>query len=143
MTRARVGAAGLVIVMALGSLSLWTVLPIAWLWLASNLVQSNLFSYMFALIACPVSMVQAARGLYAIQSVYSRLRHVGPGPAEHTGWLKSISGDRRSLRGLTLLDWLMIASVVIALTTMIVYYFLLSHPLVVTGPEAPGNEHDL
>ncbi|HEX2015550.1 MAG TPA: hypothetical protein VGN69_02565 [Solirubrobacteraceae bacterium] len=133
----------LVSAMALGSLGLWTVLPIGWLWLASNLVRSNLFSYMFALIACPISMVQAARGLYHLQRRYQHLRQrAAPGP-HPTGWLRSLSDERRSMKTITLLDWLMMLSVLVAIVTALIYYFLLSDPLVVTGPQAPGNEHGL
>jgi hypothetical protein len=128
--------------MAAGSLSLWTVVPVGWLWLASNLVRSNLFSYLFALVACPVSMVQGAKGLYLLQERYDRVRAIER-PATPTGWLRSLSAERRSLRGLSALDWMMVLSVLAALVAWTLYYFVLSHPSVVTGPEAPGDEHDL
>jgi hypothetical protein len=126
-------AASLVVVMAVGSLSIWTVLPLTWLWLASNIIQTNMFSYLFALIACPVSMVQAARGLDALYFTYSRVRGQEAGPAAHTGWLKSISDERRSLRSLNLLEWLTIGSVFAAFVGWVVYYFVLSHPAIGDG----------
>jgi hypothetical protein len=137
----RIRSAGLAASMAIGSLGLWTVLPVTWLWMASNIMQSNLFSYMFALIGCPISMVVGARWLYGLQRRYDALRDAS-GRREHTGWLRSISDERRIFRRqLTLLDVMMCTSVLVAVAALALYYLVFSDPLVVTGPYAPGNEH--
>ena len=133
----------LVAVMAAGSLAMWTLLPVAWLWLASRIMRSNLFSYLFALLACPASMVLFARQLGRVQDAYSRRSDLGGRSRRPSGWLRSASDERRALRGLTLLDALLIASAVVALSTLLAYILFLSHPTVITGPTAPGNEHGM
>jgi hypothetical protein len=133
----------LVVVMAVGSLAMWTLVPVAWLWVASNIMRSNLFSYLFALVACPASMVLFAGQLGRVQDAYSRRSGLGGRSRRASGWLRSASDERRSLRGLTLLDALLIASAMVALATLLAYIFFVSHPTVVTGPTAPGNEHGM
>jgi hypothetical protein len=38
---------------------------------------------------------------------------------------------------------LLIASAMVALAMLLAYIFFVSHPTVVTGPTAPGNEHGM
>jgi hypothetical protein len=115
----RVPVPVLVVVMAAGSLAIWTLVPVAWLWLASNVMRSNLFSYLLALVACPASMVLFAEQLGRVQDAYSRRSGLGGRSRRPSGWLRSASDERRAPYGLTLLDALLIASAVVALATLL------------------------
>ena len=134
----------LVIAMAAGSLALWTLVPVAWLWLASNVVHSNLFSYLFALVACPASMVLLARQLGRVQDVYSRRAGPGGRPAgDRAAGFDRRATRRRALRSFTLLDALLIASAVVAFATLLAYILFVSHPTIRHRADGPGNEHGI
>jgi len=113
-----VAAAALVPLLGLGSLALWTVVPMGWFWIASSLSDSYLTVYWVALLGCPLTMVLWGWGLYRINAVYLRLsgRDVA---AQRRDWPES-AGTRRPVM---LLDVLLIASAVLALITVIVWFF--------------------
>lgn len=133
--------AGLVLAMAVGSLALWTLLPLAWLWAASNVVESNLFVYLFALVACPVTIVLGASALYRVEAVYLRTTGRPAQTAARAAWLKSLRAERGRRRGLGLLDVFMIASAVFAVVSFLLFVVLAGSGPETTGPLAPGDEH--
>ena len=126
--------AALAFVIVVGSLITWIGIPLFWVWLAGQLIDEYPSIYLLALAACPVTMVLWGWLLYRVNAIYLEL---SPPPEDAPGiqrsaWLGSLSGDRRPRRrAATLLDVSVIASVIVALTAMAVWFFVFAHN---TGP---------
>jgi len=126
--------AALAFVIVVGSLITWIGIPLFWVWLAGQLIDEYPSIYLLALAACPVTMVLWGWLLYRVNAIYLEL---SPPPEDAPGiqrsaWLGSMSGERKPRRRqATLLDVSMIASVIIALTAMAVWFFVFAHN---TGP---------
>ena len=114
----------LAIVMGLGSLLLWTVIPFGWLRLASSLSDRYTTVYLLALLGCPVAMLLWGWGLYRVNRVYLRLADPTRGSDRGSGRGASPRGEPR----LTLLEVLLIASAAIALILLMVWWLALAHP---------------
>ena len=130
----------LVALMAVGSLALWTVLPLAWVWLAAAVGGTYFLSYLVALVGAPLTMIALAVGLYRVQNLYARLSGASKAMPQRPAWLKSVGGER-TRRPTTLLDVFLIASAVFAVIALIAWYFGLADAINPTGPLAPGDEH--
>ena len=113
---------------------MWIGIPLFWIWIAGQLISEYPSIYMFALAACPMTMIVWGWALYRINAIYLELT---PPPADAPGiqrsaWLGSLSGERKPRRRqASLLDVSMIISVIIALTAMAVWFFAFAHN---TGP---------
>jgi hypothetical protein len=118
--------AALAAVIVVGSLALWIGIPLFWIWLAGRLIDEYPSIYLFALAACPVTMVLWGWALHRIHAVYLELSPPPPDlpGVQRSAWLGSLSAERKPRRrGATLLDVSMIISVIIALTAMAVWFF--------------------
>ncbi|MDX6582457.1 MAG: hypothetical protein QOI10_1641 [Solirubrobacterales bacterium] len=128
MTGERMAAAALMALMAVGSLAVWTVIPIAGLWLASQLSNSPAemgFVPLLALAAgIPTAMAFVGLLLARAERVHMRLTGTAPRARVEPAWRRSLS-DSGSLR-LTVLDKLMVASVLVAALAMVVWFFALA-----------------
>jgi hypothetical protein len=122
--------AALAAVIVVGSLGMWLGIPAFWMWVAGQLTYEYPSIYMFALAACPLTMILWGWMLYRINRRYVELT---PPPADAPGaqrsaWLTSVSGDRRPRRReASLLDVSMVVSVIIALSVMAVWFFAFAH----------------
>ena len=102
--------------MAVGSIALWTGVPLAWMRIAAWLSSVGYVAYVIALGGGVVTMAAWGWGLARLNRAYLRLR--GRQPDEvHAGWRL---GARRET---TLLEVLVVASAVLALAAFLVWYF--------------------
>ena len=121
--------------MAVGSVILWLVIPVGWVWLASRTVktsQPTLGPYLMVLIGVPITMWLWGKLLYRLNDVYGRLTGQPPEVRTQLPWHKSMRGERNSGRKTTVLDLVMIISVSVALTAFAVWFFLFA------GSSIPG-----
>ena len=117
--RARMATWVLVVAMALGCFFLWTVIPLAWLWLAASVSDVHTTVYLVALVGCPVTMVLWGWVLYRVNDVYLRRR--GEEPVARTpAWLAS-SREARGSRPAMLLDRLLVVSALLAPIAVLVW----------------------
>ncbi len=120
----------LAVAIVVGSLITWIGIPLFWVWVAGQLIDEYPSIYLLALGACPLTMIGWGWMLYRLNVVYTELTARGsdaPG-TQRSAWLGSLSGDRRpKRREATLLDASMIASVIIALTAMAIWFFVFAH----------------
>jgi hypothetical protein len=124
----------LALAIVLGSLITWIGIPAAWIWIAGQLIHEYPSIYLFALGACPLTMIGWGWFLYRLNRVYSTLgpQHADRPGTQRSAWLGSLSGDRRpARRQATLLDVSMIVSVIVALAVMAVWFFAFAE---MTGP---------
>jgi hypothetical protein len=122
------GAVGLIALMAVGSAAMWIGMPVGWLWLASHLQRGatpSLGPYMLVAFGLPISMVLIAIGLRKLDRAFGRL--TGFDPNDHRvplPWLKSMRDDRANTRQRTVLDVVMIVSVMVAGTAFGIWFFV-------------------
>jgi hypothetical protein len=130
-------AATLLVLMAAGSLALWTVVPAGVLWLASHAASSSTelsaAPALVALVGIPVAIGLGARALARLERVYLRLagserRRSRQAPA----WRRSMS-DSSSHREPSVLERLMVASVLVAAITFTGWFLTSAHVPVVSA----------
>jgi hypothetical protein len=120
-------AVALIALMALGSALMWLGMPVLWLWLASRLqsgANPTLGPYVLVAFGLPLSMAVIGRGLAGLDHAFARTIGFDPN-ARRTPrpWMKSMRGERGSGHRRTVLDTVMIASVVIAWAGFAIWFF--------------------
>jgi hypothetical protein len=120
------GGAVLVLLMAVGSIAMWLVVPVAWLWVGSHMTKSSqptIGPYLLVLAGTIVSMFALGKGLGILNRLHMRVTGRRDRRQQAT-WMKSMRGERRGAtqdRGV--LDGVMMISVSIALLLFGIWFF--------------------
>lgn len=128
--------AGLVALMALGSLALWIAIPAAWLWLTRDL-QPVATRFLVVIGGCAITMVAAGALLFRLEAVYARLTGTAGPVLERPKYLRTAAEDRRPRRRLTLLEIFLVVSAVVSLVALVVWWALLADSPNPSGPLQP------
>ena len=123
----RISAVVLIALMAVGSISLWLGIPVAWIYLASRLVDSSqptMGPYVMVLVGIPVSMVVVGKLLSKLNRVYGSVTHTTPSVRVRAPWMRSMRDGRDVGQPRTILDVVMVISVTLALTCFGIWFFL-------------------
>jgi hypothetical protein len=126
MTRRFLGTL-LIGLMAVGSVVLWIGVPVAWLYLASQLTESSqptMGPYVLVLVGIPATMIAVGKGLAALDRTYGRVAGAGAHRRAQAPWHRSLRGDRRPARAHSVLDVVMVCSVGLAVLCLGVWFFL-------------------
>jgi hypothetical protein len=126
MPRRLLGAL-LILLMAVGSVLLWIGIPVGWLYLVSQLVDSSQPSmgpYVLVLVGIPATMIAMGKVLAILDRTYGRVTRAAPRARVPLAWHRSLRGDREPARGRSVLDIVMVASVALALVCFGVWFFL-------------------
>ena len=129
-------AIGLIALMAVGSGFMWVGLPLLLVYAASQIASSSqpsLGPYMLILIGLPTGMFAVGKGLAALDRHYGRITgtlYTGPVRAN---WLRSMRGERTSTRPRTVLDVVMIISVIICVTAAGIWFLFFAGDPTPTG----------
>jgi hypothetical protein len=126
MTRRLVGAF-LILLMAVGSILLWIGIPVGWLYLVSQLVDSSepsMGPYVLVLVGIPATMVAMGKVLAILDRTYGRVTRTAPQVRAQAPWHRSLRGDRQPARARSVLDVVMVASVALAVVCFAVWFFL-------------------
>jgi hypothetical protein len=119
-------AAALITLMVVGSVAVWTVIPIAGLWVASQLSDSNVQMGVVPLLVAaggiPAAMAFAIALLARVERLHMRVTGTAPQARVMPAWRRSLGDSRSSVR-LTVLDRIMIASALVAVIAMAVWFF--------------------
>ena len=116
----------LILLMAAGSVAMWVVVPVAWLYLGSQMQKGStpsLGPYVIVLAGIVVSMVIIGKLLGWLDRVYAIVIGVSRQKRIQAPWHKSMRGERESGRERTVLDGVMIVSVGLALVAFGVWFF--------------------
>jgi hypothetical protein len=116
----------LILVMAVGSISLWLVIPVAWIYAASHIVkttQPTLGPYVMIIFGVPISMFIVGKLLYRLNGVYERLTGQDAEVRVQMPWHRSMRGEREVRRRTTVLELVMIISVSLALFAFGIWFF--------------------
>lgn len=115
-------------VMLIFALSLWTLIPLAWLWIGSQLAATQFPSmgpYAVVLVGVIVSILVVAWLLGHLNEVYLRLTGSRTVEPIRLGWLRSLR-DSNVSRPPTLLEAVIVGSVVISFIALITWFFTLA-----------------
>ena len=126
MTR-RLEAGLIVAIMLVGAFSLWTVIPLGWLWIGSQLVgtqEPRLWAYFVVLVGIVVSVIAVAKILAALNRRFLALK----GDEEYRSkiplpWMESMRDEQHSQRA-TVLDLVLVASAIMAGLAMLLWFFV-------------------
>jgi hypothetical protein len=129
-------AIGLVIVMALGSVTVWLVSPVVWLWIASqmtNSTQPSVGPYLLVLVGMVLTAVVIGKFLGMLNRAHMRVTGRAPDTREPAKWNRSMRGERTTVHDHGVLDQVMAISVSFALVLFAIWFFFLA------GSSLPGG----
>ena len=124
---ARLAAAGLVVLMALGSIAMWLASPVAWLWVASQVVSTQtptLGGYALAFVGIVVTCVALTKALGVLDRMHMALLRPADDRVHRATWLRSMRDGRGPQpHDESVLARVMVVSVGLAFLVAGVWYF--------------------
>jgi len=121
-----VAPTGLIVLMAVGSVVVWTAIPVAGIWLVSQLsdsyVQLPAGPTLAAAVGIPAAMALGVKLLAWLERVYLRVTGQPTPGVVVPAWRRSVS-DSPSSSPATVLEKIMVANVLVALIALIVWFF--------------------
>ena len=117
---------GLVIVMAAGSIVVWLVSPVVWLWIASQMTRSSqpsLGPYLLVLVGMALTAVVVGKLLGMVNRTHMRVTGRVSDKREPSTWNRSMRGERRSTADRGVLEQVMAISVSCALVLFGIWFF--------------------
>lgn len=132
MTR-KATAAAIVAAMIVAAFTLWIGIPLGWLWIGSQLVDSSQPSmgpYMVVVVGIVASVVIDALIISRLNRRYERVTGSDGNVRVQLPWLKSMRGEREKPREVSVLDAIMVGTVSVAGLAMLLWFvFLAGSPL--------------
>jgi len=124
-------AAGIVVAaMVLGAFSMWTVIPYGWIWIGSKVSQTQEPSggpYMVVFAGIVISICAMAWILSRLNRIYVRITGSRRLPKRYLpAWRKSLSDERSSPYGMSVLEAVILSSVLLAGLTMAIWFFVIA-----------------
>ena len=122
-------AAGLVVaMMVVGAFSMWTVIPFGWIWVGSKLSHTQQPSggpYMIVFFGIVCSIIAMAMVLSRLNRLYVRITGSAKLPDRYLpAWRRSLSDERETPQGMSVLEAVILASVLLAGLAMAVWFFI-------------------
>ena len=129
----KAAATVLIMGMSVAALLLWVGIPLGWLWIGSQLVDSSQPSmgpYMVVAVGIVASVVIDALVLSRLNRAYQRVTDTDGQVRIQLPWMKSMRGEREAPRQTSVLDIILIGSVTLAGLAMLLWWvFLAGSPL--------------
>jgi hypothetical protein len=121
-------AAGFVFVaMLLAAFSLWTAIPLSWVYIASKLSQTQFPSggpYAIVAVGVVVSILFVAWLIGRLNNLYIRITGTNRLQPIRPGWLKSMRDTAPMRSSVTVVEAVLMASVMLAMLALTVWFFL-------------------
>lgn len=117
----------LIVLMAIGSVLMWLVIPFAWIYGVSHAVKSSqptMGPYVLLLFGIPTSMVVMGKLLGKLNRIYGEVTQTTPEMRVRMPWHRSLRGERDSGRPRTVLDVVMVVSVTVAMALFGFWFFV-------------------
>jgi multisubunit Na+/H+ antiporter MnhB subunit len=132
MTR-KAQAAAIVAAMTVAAFTLWVGIPLGWLWIGSQLVDSSQPSmgpYMVVVVGIIASVVVDALLISRLNRRYEQVMGGTGQTRVQLPWLKSMRGEREKPREVSVLDAIMVGTVAVAGLAMLLWFvFLAGSPI--------------
>jgi hypothetical protein len=129
----RVAATGIFGLMLVSAFSLWTVIPFGWIWLGSKVSKTQAPSsgpYAVVFFGIVISIIIVVLLLSWLNALYERLIGSTEIHVDRVRLWKSLSDERPTIRRFTLLEAVILSSVICAMVAMGAWFlFLAGSPL--------------
>jgi hypothetical protein len=115
--------------MLLAAFSLWTLIPLAWVYIASKLAHSQFPSigpYMIVIVGIIVTVLVDAWLIGRLNDVYVRVTGSNRLVQSRPGWLKSMRDAAPVRNTVTVVEAVMMSSVMLAALALAVWFFVLA-----------------
>jgi hypothetical protein len=115
--------------MLLAAFSLWTLIPLGWVYIASKLAHSQFPSigpYMVVIIGIIVTVMADAWLIGRLNDLYVRVTGSNRLVQSRPNWLKSMRDTGPVQNSVTVVEAVMIASVMLAALALVTWFFLLA-----------------
>lgn len=122
-------AAGIFLAMLVTALSLWTAIPLSWLYIGSKVSQSQFPSqgpYMVVAIGILLSIVFVAWLLGRLNSLYIHLTGTNRLAPMRPNWLRSMRDSGPEKGSTTVVEAVLMSSVILAAIALTAWFFLLA-----------------
>ena len=132
----RVAGFFLIILMAIGSIAMWLVVPVGLVYLASQLQDSSqpsLGPYLVVIFGLPIGMVVIGKLLGKLDRYYHKVTGTEREVRVQMPWMKSMRGERDTGRPFRMLNVVMVVSVSLAGLCFGIWFFLFA------GSSLPGS----
>jgi hypothetical protein len=126
--------AGLVVLMAAGSLLLWIGVPAAWLLLTRGMESAPRF--VVTIVGCVITMAAVGWLLFRLDGVYARIAGIDGPEAEPASWERRV-GEKPGSRPMTLLERMLVGSALVAVVALIVWWAFFADSSSPSGPLQP------
>jgi hypothetical protein len=129
----KVAATGIFGVMLLAAFSLWTVIPFGWIWVGSKVSNTQAPSsgpYAIVFFGIVISIIAVVLILTYLNALYERLLGTNVIDVERVRLFKSLSEDRMRRRRWTVLEAVILSSVICAIGASLAWFlFIAGSPL--------------
>jgi hypothetical protein len=118
----------IVVLMVIAALSMWTAIPLGWVWVGSQVSNGQAPSggpYMVVLVGIVVSILLISWILGRLNRVYMHLTGTNSSEPVRPAWLKSLR-DSEQKHYPTVLETVIVTSVILAILSMTAWFFLLA-----------------
>ena len=124
-----VAATAVFFAMLLAAFSLWTLIPLGWVYIASKLAKSQFPSigpYMIVIVGIIVTVLIDAWIIGRLNDLYVRVTGSNRLVQSRPGWLKSMRDTGPTYNSVTVVEAVMMSSVMLAALALMVWFFLLA-----------------
>jgi hypothetical protein len=118
----------IVVLMIIAALSMWTAIPLGWVWVGSQVSNGQAPSggpYMVVLVGIVISILLISWLLGRLNRVYMHLTGTNTTEPVRPAWLKSLR-DSEQHHYPTVLETVIVTSVILAILSMTAWFFLLA-----------------
>jgi hypothetical protein len=122
-------ATAVFLAMLLAAFSLWTLIPLGWVYIASKLAHSQFPSigpYMVVIVGIIVTVLVDAWLIGRLNDLYVRVTGSNRLVASRPGWMKSMRDAAPVRNSVTVVEAVMMSSVMLAAVALITWFFLLA-----------------
>jgi hypothetical protein len=113
---------GLIGAMVIGAVSMFTLVPLVCLWIASMVTSSQVAGILVALVSVPLAMTVFGSQLVRLDELYVRVTQRSRGPRVAPAYRRGAT-DTNYNRPTTVLEGVMVASVLISGLLYLVWFF--------------------
>jgi hypothetical protein len=116
---------GLIGLMVLGALMLWLGNPVIWLWVGSQMTESQqgeFGPYVVVAIGILASTVAVSLALGRLSRAYDRVSGSDRTVRVRLPWLRSLRDERTPARHITILDLILICTAIAAVISFLVWF---------------------
>jgi hypothetical protein len=122
-------ATAVFLAMLLAAFSLWTLIPLGWVYIASKLAHSQFPSigpYMLVIVGIILTVLADAWLIGRLNDLYVRVTGTNRLVASRPGWMKSMRDAAPVRNSVTVVEAVMMSSVMLAGVALITWFFLLA-----------------